>query len=38
MRALVLNGAIGTDPVLSRCEAYVVRALEARGAVSPGNT
>jgi multimeric flavodoxin WrbA len=31
MRALVLNGAIGTDPVLSRCEAYVVRALEARG-------
>jgi multimeric flavodoxin WrbA len=32
MRALVLNGAIGTDPALSRCEAYVVRALEARGA------
>lgn len=31
MRALVLNGAIGTDPVLSRCEAHVVRALEARG-------
>jgi len=31
MRALVLNGAIGIDPVLSRCEAYVVRALEARG-------
>jgi multimeric flavodoxin WrbA len=32
MRALVLNGATGTDPVLSRCEAYVVRALEARSA------
>lgn len=32
MRALVLNGAIGTDSALSRCEAYVVRALEARGA------
>ena len=31
MRALVLNGAIGTDPVLSRCEAHVMRALEARG-------
>jgi len=31
MRARVLNGAIGTDPVLSRCEAHVVRALEVRG-------
>jgi multimeric flavodoxin WrbA len=31
MRALVLNGAIGIDPVLSRCEAHVVGALEARG-------
>ena len=32
MRALVLNGAIGSDPVLSRCEASVVQALEARRA------
>jgi multimeric flavodoxin WrbA len=32
MRALVLNGAIGSDPVLSRCEASVVQALEARHA------
>ena len=32
MRALVLNGAIGPDSTLTRCEAYVVRALEARGA------
>jgi multimeric flavodoxin WrbA len=32
MRALVLNGAIGPDSTLSRCEAYVVRALESRGA------
>lgn len=32
MRALVLNGAIGADSALSRCEAYVARALEARGA------
>ncbi|MDH4097982.1 MAG: flavodoxin family protein [Nitrospira sp.] len=32
MRALVLNGAIGIDSALSRCETYVVRALESRGA------
>lgn len=32
MRALLLNGAIGHDSRLSRCEAYVVRALEAHGA------